>query len=168
MIPWVSSFGWAQPRGSSAGLTWDQSCFSSQAGGSAESEWPKMASLTCLAVGAGGCFKASYFLFHIQDLSSSSSLNSAFAYNSRNIPRRQKQKLQGLLSPNDKILHQLGPVSCHPPSGAIFFSSWLLIYINELSGRDMCSCAAVFLNFWIFGHSICKQTVLFFLKVVKI
>lgn len=60
-----------------------------------------MAFLTCLAIGAGCC------LGHL-DLFSSNNLNSVFAYDSRNIPRRQKQKLKGLLSPKSPDLPQ-----CH-------------------------------------------------------
>lgn len=75
-------------------------CFSSQSSRSARSEWPQMAFLTCLAVGAGCC------LGHL-DLFSSNNLNSVFAYDSRHIPRRQKQKLKGLLSPKSPDLHSV-------------------------------------------------------------
>lgn len=56
-----------------------------------------MAVLTCLVIGAGCCL--GYL-----DLFSSNNLNSVFAYDSRNIPRRQKQKLKGLLSPKSPDL----------------------------------------------------------------
>ena len=59
-------------------------------------------------VGAGCC------LGHL-DLFSSKNLNSVFAYDSRYIPRRQKQKLKGLLSPKSPNLHGVifTTSSCH-------------------------------------------------------
>lgn len=113
-----------------------------------------------------------HLIFPSYDFLCTNSLNSAFTSDGRNIPSRQKQKLQGLLlliSPNlysvtfttfschgkslgqprfkdgkvhclmmggtsDNELHKVGFVNCHTAS-EVSFSTWLLIYKNELSRK---------------------------------